>query len=128
MDSYTAPDFSSTALITIDTQHDTLDGQPLEIPGTSAILPQMRRLLGIFRQREMPIIHIVRLYKQDGSNVDLCRRGTVERGTALLRPGTAGCQLASGLAPAPGIRLDARNSISEAGCSVRLQPSRGVTT
>ena len=39
MDIYTSPDFTSAALITIDTQCDTLDGQPLEIPGTSAALP-----------------------------------------------------------------------------------------
>jgi hypothetical protein len=31
--------------VTIDTQRDTLDGQPLEIPGTSAALPNMRRVL-----------------------------------------------------------------------------------
>jgi nicotinamidase-related amidase len=107
VDSYTAPDFSSIALITIDTQRDTLDGQPLEIPGTSAILPQMRRLLGAFRERGMPIVHMVRLYKQDGSNVDLCRRSTVERGAELLRPGTAGCQLATELVPTPDLQLDA---------------------
>ena len=33
MDKHTNPDFSSIALITIDIQRDTLDGQPFEIPG-----------------------------------------------------------------------------------------------
>ena len=41
---YTAPDFAASALITIDTQRDVLDGQPLEIPGASAILPAIQRL------------------------------------------------------------------------------------
>jgi hypothetical protein len=36
---YTEPDFGSIALITIDVQRDTLDGQPHEIRGTSAALP-----------------------------------------------------------------------------------------
>lgn len=40
MNRYTEPDLKAAALITIDTQRDTLDGQLLEIPGTSAILPK----------------------------------------------------------------------------------------
>jgi len=35
MDKYTKPDFDKSALITIDILRDTLDGQPLEILGTS---------------------------------------------------------------------------------------------
>jgi nicotinamidase-related amidase len=106
MDRYTTPDFSSIALLTIDTQIDTLDGQPLEIPGTSAVLPRMRRLVEAFRKRRFPIIHVVRLYKEDGSNVDLCRRRMVEDGVSILRPGTPGCELAPELLPQPDIRLD----------------------
>lgn len=106
MDNYTQPDFSSIALITIDTQRDTLDGQPFEIPGTSAVVPQMQRLVQAFRQAEMPVIHIVRLYKSDGSNVDSCRRNIIESGGVILRPGTPGCELASELLPEPNIRLN----------------------
>ena len=112
--SYTAPDFVSMALITIDTQRDTLDGQPLEIPGTSAILPRMQRLLQTFRKIEMPIVHMVRLYKEDGSNVDLCRRNVVEGGTAILRPASPGSELAGELLPEPDIRLDAELLLSGA--------------
>ena len=105
MDKHTNPDFSSIALITIDTQRDTLDGQPFEIPWTSAILPNMKRLTHVFRKVGMPIIHIVRLYKKDGSNVDLCRRSLVESGGAPLCPGSTGCELASELLTEPDIRL-----------------------
>jgi nicotinamidase-related amidase len=105
-DPYTAPDFTSSALITIDTQCDVLDGQPLEIPGTSAALPAMQRLLDGYRQAGRPIVHIVRLYRLDGSNVDLCRRRLVEEGTAMLAPGSEGSELAPGLLPDSGIRLD----------------------
>jgi nicotinamidase-related amidase len=107
MDPYTSPDLFSMALITIDTQQDTLDEQPFEIPGTSAILPKMKALLWAFRQAGLPIIHMVRLYKEDGSNVDLCRRGLVESGTMTFKPGTPGCELARELLPQPNIRLDA---------------------
>ncbi len=106
MDRFTEPHFDTAALITIDTQCDTLDGQPLEIPGTSAIIPNMCRLLGAFRGQRRPIVHLVRLYKRDGSNVDFCRRAAVEAGRAVLTPDTPGCQLARGLLPRDGVSLN----------------------
>lgn len=106
MDSYTTPEWNRSALITIDTQCDTLDDQPLEVPGTSAILPRMRLLLDAFRSVGLPIIHIVRLYRPDGSNVDLCRRAQVEQGEPLLLTGTSGCQLAPEILPDSEVKLD----------------------
>ncbi|MFC1828455.1 cysteine hydrolase family protein [Thermodesulfobacteriota bacterium] len=106
MEKYTRPDFPSIALITIDTQRDTLDGQPLEIPGTSDILPLMQKLLAGFRQYGRPIIHIVRIYKKDGSNVDLCRRRAVEQGAEMLIEGSPGGEPALELLPDKGITLD----------------------
>ena len=106
MGRYTTPDFSSIALTTIDVQRDTLDGQPLEIPGTSAVLPGLRKLLQAFRGARLPIVHLVRLYKPDGSNVDLCRRALVEGGARILLPGSPGSQLAPELLPDPAVRVD----------------------
>jgi nicotinamidase-related amidase len=99
-------------LITIDTQCDTLDGQPFEIPGTSAVIPRMAKLLETFRNAEKPIIHIVRIYNADGSNVDLCRKELVESGAALVLAGSPGCQLAPELLPQTGIELDANLLLS----------------
>jgi nicotinamidase-related amidase len=104
---YTRPDFGSMALITIDVQNDFLNGQPFEIPGTSEILPQMRTLVETFRNAGRPVIHIVRLYKRDGSNADLCRRSAVEQGAALVCPGTSGAELAPPLLPSQESKLDA---------------------
>jgi nicotinamidase-related amidase len=106
MSRYTDPDFASAALITIDTQRDTLDGQPFEIAGTSAILPQMRALLRAARECRTPIVHIVRIYQPDGSNVDLCRRELVEEGAPLVLAGSPGGELAEALLPDPAARLD----------------------
>ena len=106
MPDYTLPDFNSAALITIDTQRDTLDGQPFEIAGTSAILPTMRALLNAFRKAARPIVHVVRIYLPDGSNVDLCRRESVEAGSGALLAGSAGCQLASELTRGSEIQLN----------------------
>src|SRR5580693_7339366 len=103
---YTRPEFGSIALITIDMQNDFLKGQPFEIPGTSEILPPMQGLIETFRRTSLPVIHMVRLYKPDGSNVDLCRRSAVEGGASIVRPGTSGAGLARPLLPSSESRLD----------------------
>jgi nicotinamidase-related amidase len=103
---YLAPDFGSAALITIDTQVDTLDGEPLEIPGTSDAVPRIAALGAGFRDAGRPIVHIVRLYLEDGSNVDLCRRAAVEEGAPILAPGSRGTQLAPGLTESADFALD----------------------
>ncbi len=104
---YLQPDFRSVALITIDVQNDFLKGQPFEIPGTSEVLPQMQKLVEAFRRAGRPVVHVVRLYKRDGSNVDLCRRSAVEEGATLVCPGTAGAEIAPPLVPAEEPKLDA---------------------
>jgi nicotinamidase-related amidase len=103
---YLTPDFGSAALVTIDTQVDTLDGEPLEIPGTSEAVPRIAALAAAFREAGKPIVHIVRLYLEDGTNVDLCRRSLVEDGAEILAPGSRGAQLAPGLTESDEISLD----------------------
>ena len=65
MSQFTDPEHAHSALITIDVQCDTLDGEPFEIPGTSAILPRIGQLAAAFRSSGSPIIHVVRLYESD---------------------------------------------------------------
>ena len=119
MSRYTDPEHHRSALITIDVQCDTLDGERFEVPGTSAILPRIGRLAATFRFRGAPIVHSVRLYKPDGSNVDLCRRDRVQRGASLVIAGSSGSQIAPPLLPSPPPQLDAdlllRGDIQEAG-------------
>jgi len=119
-----APDFASVALVTIDTQRDTLDGQPFEVPGTSAALPEMRRLAAAFRAAGRPIVHVVRLYRPDGSNVDLCRRRAVADGARLVLAGSPGAELASDLVPASAPRLD--TELLHAGGIQRVGPGEAI--
>jgi nicotinamidase-related amidase len=74
MNKYTKANFGSSEVVTIDIQRDTLDRQPLEVIGTSAILPRVRKILDVYRQKRMPIVPVVRIYKKDGGNVDMCRK------------------------------------------------------
>ena len=104
MDEHTLPEFSRSALLTIDLQRDFV----ADVAGTAGVLPAIRRLTDAFRGARRPIVHVVRLYLPDGSNADLCRR-TV-RDTVV--PHSVGSRLAEGLAQDsmldPDLLLDGR--------------------
>lgn len=108
MDDYTRPDPDRAALLTIDVQNDfTLPGAPAEIPGTMDAVPRMTRLAEAFRAADAPIVHVVRLYRADGSNVDRCRRAAIEEGVEIVRPETDGAELVAELEPGSDVRVDA---------------------
>jgi nicotinamidase-related amidase len=105
---YTEPQLLKSALLTIDTQCDfALPGSVAHIPGSSDIIPNMKSLLAAYRQYDLPIIHIVRLYMADGSNVDLCRKGMFEDSMRIIVPDTAGAELVADLKPNPDVELNA---------------------
>jgi len=107
MNRYTEPHRECAALLTIDVQRDfSLPGAPLEIAGTIDAVPRIRRLLEAFRAAGSLIVHVVRLYKEDGSNVDPVRRAAVEGGVRLATPGSDGAELVDDLKPDPSLRLD----------------------
>jgi len=94
------PELDSLALVSIDLQRDLLDGQAQEVPGTSAAARVIADLRDAFLRAGLPIVHIVRLYREDGSNADLCRRGPIEDGLKLVIAGSPGAEIAEGLVPA----------------------------
>lgn len=107
MTDYTTPERGNAALLTIDVQRDfTLPDAPATIPGTMDAVPVMRRVAEAFRRGDKPVVHVVRLYRRDGSNVDLCRRGHVEEGMRIVVPGTEGAEIVGELTP-PEAELDA---------------------
>jgi nicotinamidase-related amidase len=84
VDKYTSADWKNAALLTIDVQNDfTLINSPFAI-----------------RSAHKPIIHVIRIYNTDGSNVDLCRRSAVaELGKKLVITGTQGAELVDEFKP-----------------------------
>jgi len=104
---YTASNFTTSALLVIDVQNDfTRDSAPARIEGTLEIIPSIAHLLHVYRNHELPIIHIVRMYKSDGSNVDLCRRELIESGKRIVCPGSEGSEIPHELLPEGTIKLD----------------------
>ena len=108
VDKYTIADWQNGALITIDTQNDfTLPNAPFQIAGTFEIVPKMTQVIHAFRFARRPIIHVIRIYNPDGSNVDLCRRIAVaELGKKLVIAGTQGAELVEKLKPSPSSSTD----------------------
>jgi len=104
LDSYTVPEWAHSALIVIDTQVDFVDGGASPIPGTSEVLPVIRRLLSVYRAARRPIVHVVRLY--EGEDVDLPRRALIASGAQLVRPGSPGSQIVPTLLPSGAGDLD----------------------
>lgn len=103
---YTVPQRSRAALLTINAQVDFLQSDsPLRTAGMQAARAGVKRLAQGFRDYAMPIVHCVRLYRPDGSNVDICRRQMVEEGMRVLMPGTSGAELAGDVAPKGAPRL-----------------------
>jgi nicotinamidase-related amidase len=69
-------------------------------------------LAGLFRREGLPVVHIVRLYRPDGSNADACRRAQIESGLRLVEPGTDGAEIVAALKPSAASRLDAERLLA----------------
>ncbi len=107
MPDYTTPERARTALVTINLQRDFVkNGSPLRSRGVGAAMPGIQRLVEGFRAAGLPIVHAVRLYRPDGSNVDSFRRKAVEDGLRILMPGTMGAELLDEVKPSSEVRLD----------------------
>jgi len=108
MTEHNVPQREKTALLTVDLQRDfVLSGSPVRASGAVQALPSILALIDAFRAVGAPIYHSVRLYRPDGSNVDLCRRAAVEEGLRVLMPGTFGVELLDEVKPDRAVRLEA---------------------
>jgi nicotinamidase-related amidase len=108
MRDYLSPERNRVALLTIDAQRDFCMSSGRGKAGCSApFTAAMTRLTEGFRAKGRPIVHVVRLYRCDGSNVELCNRASIEEGQRIVMPGTSGAELLAGLKPDHDQRLDA---------------------
>ena len=107
IDNYIKPNFSKSALIIIDTQNDfSLPGAIAEISGTYEIITNIKKVINIFRKKSLPIIHVIRIYKTDGSNVDICRKKIIENGKKIVFPNSEGSQIVKYLLPQKNIKIN----------------------
>lgn len=90
------------ALFIIDMQNDfVLDGKALQVRGAQAVIPRIKELLGHFRTRSLPVFHIVRVHRPDGSDVEITRRDLFRK-TPFAVEGTTGAAIIDEISPLPG--------------------------
>jgi len=90
------------ALLIIDMQNDfVLEGKPLKVAGVQAAIPKMQSVLAEFRKRSLQVIHVLRVHRADGSDVEIIRKELFGRQPFAVA-GTAGAAVIDELEPQKG--------------------------
>jgi nicotinamidase-related amidase len=91
------------ALVIVDMQNDfVLPGSPAGVAGAYDTVPVIRKLLDLFRVNKLPVFHVVREYRADGSDIERNRLDGFLRKSRYLVPGTRGCEIVDPLRPIEG--------------------------
>jgi nicotinamidase-related amidase len=90
------------ALLIIDMQNDfVLEGKPLRVAGAEAAVPKMQSVLAEFRKRSLPVFHILRIHRADGSDVEIIRQERFRKQPFAVA-GTPGAAVIDELKPHKG--------------------------
>lgn len=90
------------ALLIIDMQNDfVLEGKPLKVAGAPSVIPKIRMVLAEFRKRSLPVFHILRVHRPDGTDVEIIRQ-ELFRKQPFAVAGTHGAAVIDELAPCGG--------------------------
>jgi nicotinamidase-related amidase len=93
---------SRAALLIIDMQNDFVaDGAPLRVKNAGRITGTVQTALETFRRHRLPVFHVVRVHRKDGSDVEIFRRDLFRR-TPFAVEGTHGAAVIEELKPADG--------------------------
>jgi nicotinamidase-related amidase len=90
------------ALLIIDMQNDfVLDGAPLKVAQARTVVPNILEVLTRFRAKKLPVFHILRVHRKDGSDVEIIRQDLFKRQPFAVE-GTHGAAVIAELSPLPG--------------------------
>jgi nicotinamidase-related amidase len=90
------------ALLIIDMQNDfVLEGKPLKVAGAQAAIPKIQSVLAEFRKRSLPVFHILRVHRPDGSDVEIIRQERFQMQPFAVA-GTPGAAVIDDLTPLDG--------------------------
>ena len=102
-----------TALIIIDMQNDfVLQNAPQCIVGAEAIVPNIQKVLTFFRSKNLPIFHVYREYRKDGSDIEKTRLDDFLTQQKYCVPHTKGCEIIDALTPIEGEYKIVKNRFS----------------
>ena len=103
---------TKTALLIIDMQNDFIrQGAPLRVNDGEGIIANIRSALDLFRSRGLPVFHILRVQRADGSDVEISRRKLFQK-TPFAVEGTVGARVIDELEPHPGEYIIRKNRMS----------------
>lgn len=90
------------ALLIIDMQNDFVcEGSPYRVAGAAAVIPKIQEVLAEFRKRKLPVFHILRIHRPDGSDVEIIRQEKFKK-LPFAVAGTKGAAVIDELAPRAG--------------------------
>lgn len=93
----------SPALLLVDMQNEFVHPQgKLFVPGAPETVPRLAKVLQAFRQAGLPVVHVRREHRPDGSDVETVRREAFRRLGGFCLPGSWGAEFIPELAPFPG--------------------------
>lgn len=88
------------AFLIIDMQKDfCLPSSPFEVTGAMNVVPNIKRALDACRSHKIPIIHVFRYYRADGSDVELTRYNEFIKVGGGCVQGTKGAEILDELRP-----------------------------
>ena len=88
------------ALLIIDMQNDiVLPDSPYRVDGAYSTIPNIVKVLEHFRKKGHPVFHLVREYREDGSDIEQFRYRDFVAGKKYVVPGTPGCEIVKELTP-----------------------------
>lgn len=91
------------AFLIIDMQRDFLDeDSPLVVKAGLEALPHIERALEATRKSNVPVFHVFRLYRGNGSDVELTRHEGWKSNGGSLVPGTEGADIPESIQPIDG--------------------------
>lgn len=95
-----------TALLIIDMQNDfCLPGAPFYVNGALEVAGKIKEALEACRRYELPVVHVIRHYQPDGSDVEITRYPYFMKVGGGLVKGTKGAEIIKPLEPRDGEHL-----------------------
>lgn len=93
------------AFLIINMQNDFVSSHAvLPVAGAQAVINPLTYILSLFREKHLPVFHIVRVHEPDGSDIELFRAEKF-RSTPFAVRGTHGAAVIDELTPLPGEHL-----------------------
>ena len=120
------------ALLIIDMQNDFVrDGAPLKVSDADLIIGKIQSVLAVFRKKRLPVFHVIRVHRRDGSDVELFRSNLFKTMPFAVE-GTKGAGIIGELEPCEGeylirkTRMSAFMHTGSTWCSGRLGLTRSL--